>query len=458
MKVTVIGTGYVGLTTGITLGFLGHEVTCVDVDENKINRLQGGSLPIHEPLLDQLLTAARENMAFTTSYEEAVREADVIFFAVGTPANEDGSPNLSYLFCALDDTIRFITEKETPTVLVNKSTVPVGTGDQMQEQIRSAGLEGRVTVVSNPEFLRQGRAVKDTLYPDRIVVGGDEHGVRTLRQLYFPILDQSFLAPKGAPRPQSFAGVAFLTVDRRSAELAKYAANAFLAMKVSFINEIANVCDGVGASVEHVADIIGTDPRIGAAFLQAGIGYGGSCFPKDTQALQYIAGTSGYDFKLLSSVIEVNNEQKFRMLHKLQEELNDLRGRKITVLGLTFKPGTDDLREAPSLPIIARLLELGAEVHAHDPIAVEKARQALPMEVQLHEDLYEALYQAEGALLVTEWPVYAKLKAAFLLSAMKNPLLIDGRNALAEEERQLLDYRGIGLGEQAVRRWQHELV
>ncbi|WP_235941343.1 UDP-glucose dehydrogenase family protein [Paenibacillus puerhi] len=445
MNVSVIGTGYVGLTTGISLAFLGHRVTCVDIDERKIDGLKAGLMPIYEPGLEELLKESEERISFTTSIELAVSEAEVLIFAVGTPANEDGSPNLAYLYGAADDVISHLIGKETPTVLVNKSTVPVGTADFIADKIKAFGLQERVSIASNPEFLRQGRAVPDTLYPERIVVGGEEEAITTLREMYEGLTNQSFQAPTFAPRPDGLKAVPFLAVDLRSAELAKYAANAFLAMKISFINEIANVCDAVGADVRRVADIIGTDARIGKAFLHAGIGYGGSCFPKDTRALHHIADTNGYDFKLLAAVIEVNGAQKFKLIEKARASLGTLYGKKITVLGLTFKPGTDDIREAPSLPIIEALIREGAEVRVHDPIALDKTRQLLPSEVLPCESVQEALLGADAALLVTEWPEYAEIGADNLKAWMARPIWIDGRNAFVDRYGQEMEYTGVGI-------------
>lgn len=455
MKVAVMGTGYVGLTTGAALAHLGHQVVCADIDEAKIALLQRGICPIYEPGLEELLQANSASLVFTTSCREAVQEAQVVFIAVGTPANEDGSPNLSYLHQALDmilDALAEITEREPagghfgvsaaigpigeyskslPTLLVNKSTVPVGTGDRFQEEIRRRGLEQRVELASNPEFLRQGRAMHDTLHPERIVAGGSSWAAQMLRELYAPLLDNT--------------DIPFLHVDLKSAELAKYAANAFLAMKISFINEIANVCDGIGADVESVARIIGSDSRIGPAFLHAGIGYGGSCFPKDTRALRHIADTSGYDFRLLSAVIEVNNGQRDRMLLKLRSRLGSLNGKRIAVLGLTFKPATDDLREAPSLPVIAQLISEGAIVTAHDPVAVAHAGERLPPGVHLADSAVECLRDADAALLVTEWPEYTAIAPEIWLQHMRRPLVIDGRNALPASLRSVLEYCGMGV-------------
>ncbi|CAG7632495.1 UDP-glucose dehydrogenase family protein [Paenibacillus allorhizosphaerae] len=446
MKVTVIGTGYVGLTTGASLAYLNHEVTCVDTDDRKVEQLSQGIMPFYEPGLHELIHMRPDHIRFTSSAWEAVMDADVVFFAVGTPANEDGSPNLTFLFSAVEETIGYLRMKSKPTVLINKSTVPVGTGDQIDRKVKEAGLANRVMVVSNPEFLRQGRALFDTFYPERIVVGGEQAASDVLETLYAAVLNQSFESPLLTGRPDGYSLPDYIRVDRRSAELAKYAANAFLAMKISFINEIANVCDRVGADVRQVAGIIGADPRIGPSFLQAGIGYGGSCFPKDTRALQFIADTNGYDFKLLSAVIEVNQSQKFIMIHKLYEQLGELAGKQIAVLGLSFKPGTDDLREAPSIPLIRTLVAAGAKVRVHDPVAMRKAAALLPDSVHFAGGILEALSQADAALLITEWPEYTSMDIGKLKSVMRRPLVIDGRNALNVSEHDELEYIGIGIG------------
>lgn len=445
MNVAVIGTGYVGLTTGVTLAYLGHRVTCMDINEEKVNLLRKGIPPIYEPGLEELMELSRSRLHFTARCGEAVLDADVVFIAVGTPAYADGSPNLTYLFASVEEMLPYLALKPSKTVLVNKSTAPVGTTDGIQELVFRAGLEAKVTVASNPEFLRQGQAVKDTLYPERIVVGGDDHAAAMLGGLYSPLAGQDFDPPPGTPRPPGVTESSFIAVDRRSAELAKYAANAFLAMKISFINEMANVCDCVGADITRIADIIGRDSRIGPAFLQAGIGYGGSCFPKDTGALHHIANTNGYDFKLMSAVIEVNNAQKYRMVEKVRQELGSLRGRKVAVLGLTFKPGTDDLREAPSIPIIQALLREGATVFVHDPVALDKAMAELPDAVRPAAGIEEALRGAEAALLITEWPDYTELDQELFLRLMERPLLIDGRNAYPRNRLPGLDYRGMGV-------------
>ncbi|CAI6036690.1 UDP-glucose dehydrogenase family protein [Cohnella sp. JJ-181] len=445
MKVTVIGTGYVGLTTGICLSYIGHEVICADVDEDKIHGLRNGDIPIHETGLKELLEASNGRIAFATDCRKAVIGADIVLLAVGTPAKAEGAPDLGYLFAALDTVLDGLAEKPTPTLIVNKSTVPVGTGDKLAALVAARGMSPLVDIASNPEFLRQGSAASDTLYPERIVAGGSPAGRETLEKLYAPLLRQDFISPRFAPRPPGLTSVPFYAVDLRSAELAKYAANAFLAMKISFINEMANLCDRVDADVSEIAAILGADSRIGAAFLRAGIGYGGSCFPKDTKALHHIAGTSGYDFKLLSAVIEVNRFQKYALVGKLRHALGPLSGRRVTILGLTFKPETDDMREAPSLSIIDALIAEGAIVTAHDPVGLDKARPLLPGLVRAAPKLDEALEDADAAVLVTEWPVYLGYGGRNYRERMKQPVFVDGRNALPMADRGWLDYYGVGL-------------
>lgn len=446
MNVTVIGTGYVGLTTGVTLAYLGHNVTCLDVDEEKISKLRKGISPIYEPGLESVMNLGSERLNFVSDYGQAIPEADVIFLAVGTPANEDGSPNLSYLNSAFETCIAYIRQSNKKVVLINKSTVPVGTAERFQQRLILTKLDSRVTVASNPEFLRQGRAMHDTLYPDRIVIGGGDFAIDVLKELYAPLTEQAFTAPKDIPRPNGLSHVPLVIVDRSSAELGKYAANAFLAMKISFINEIASVCDKVQADVNDVAKIIGSDPRIGHHFLQAGIGYGGSCFPKDTRALRYIAKSKGYSFKLMNAVIEINNKQKYIVISKLQDVLGELDGKKIAVLGLTFKPETDDLREAPSIPIIKTLVDEGAEVSVHDPVALNKASAHLPENVFASESIEEVVDNADAIVLLTEWKQYKDLDWAAIARLMENPVLIDGRNALdaARIKAAGFDYYGVG--------------
>jgi UDPglucose 6-dehydrogenase len=446
MYVTIIGTGYVGLTTGVTLAYLGHHVTCLDVDIGKIEKLSQGISPIYEPGLEDLMEFAKDQLTFTSVYEKAVSEADVIFLAVGTPPNQDGSPNLTYLNSAFETCVKYIMLRNRKILLVNKSTVPVGTAESFQQRLVFMGLQSRVAIASNPEFLRQGRAMHDTFYPDRIVVGGDETSVNILRELYSPIIEQSFVAPREIPRPDLLNKVPFIVVDRSSAELGKYAANAFLAMKISFINEMSTVCDKVGADVNNVAKIIGADPRIGPQFLQAGIGYGGSCFPKDTRALHHIAKTNGYSFKLMSAVIEVNNKQKYVIIEKLRDSLGPLKGRKIAVLGLTFKPETDDLRDAPSIPIVKTLIDEGAEVSVHDPIALESALPLMPIETNYSNSIEEVVACADAVAVLTEWDQYKRLNWIAVGALMRNKILVDGRNALDGNNLRDIGFEYYGIG------------
>ena len=444
MKITVIGCGYVGLNTGVALAYVGHHVKFVDVDKQKVQRLQASQVPFFEPNLTELLKIVKERCQFTTSYHEVLVESEVAFIAVGTPTTPAGHANLNHLFDAINNLIKCSSEP-LPTVVI-KSTVPVGTAKEVQSILRE-GSYPNASVVSNPEFLRQGNALHDSFFPERIVLGsGDEAALQELEHLYTPILNQSFSAPSMLPRPKNLNSVPLLRTNSESAELAKYAANAFLATKISFANEIANVCDAVGADVEQVMAVLSRDSRIGSQFLKAGLGYGGSCFPKDTRALAYISNRDGYNFKLLNAVIEVNNAQRFLVIEKLEQTLGNLHNKEVTILGLTFKPGTDDLRDAPSLDISQELLLRGAKVRAHDPIALNKAGNLLDSRVDLIENIEHSLKGADGAILVTEWPQYKALNWAQLGKEMNQPVLIDGRNALDPSEiiNAGFVYRAIG--------------
>src|SRR5271170_7219963 len=361
MKVWIIGTGYVGLTTGVCLGYLGHKVTCIDSDTNKIGMLQAGKTPIYEPFLTELMAAAQPNLQFCTDYAGAVKDADVIFIAVGTPPSADGSPDLRYL----SEAARGIGQHYDGNfaVVVNKSTVPIGSGNWVGSLVREAfqqsngrKADGVFAVASNPEFLREGSALHDSLYPDRVVIGADERQTaEVLYSLYRPILDQNFQAPPYLPRPEELAAVPLISTDLASAELIKYAANAFLALKISYINEIGQLSEKVGADIAQVAKGIGLDARIGTRFLQAGIGWGGSCFGKDTSALIATAAEYGLEMPIVKAACEINRRQRERVVDKLLAELRILKGRTIGLLGLAFKPNTDDLREAPAIDIARRL-------------------------------------------------------------------------------------------------------
>ncbi len=434
MKVTIIGTGYVGLSTGVCLAYIGHQVFCVDSNPDKVAQLKSGKPPIFEPHLDQMLADAQSQLTFTTNYAEAVPDSDVIFIAVGTPPGANGSPDLQYLRAAASELGRHLTSNFT--VIVNKSTVPVGSGSWVDSIVREACPEGNFCIASNPEFLREGSALHDTLYPDRIVLGAEEEGIDVLSSLYRPILDQSFQAPTYLPRPEGMGAVPAVTTDRASAELIKYAANAFLSVKISFINEIGQLAGKVGADINHVARGIGLDRRIGPRFLNAGIGWGGSCFGKDTSAL--IASASEYelDMPIVQAARQINYQQRELVVEKLHDALKALKGKTIGLLGAAFKPDTDDIRDAPSLDIARKLVEHGARVKIHDPIAMENTRRevAEEPEIQLADSPEAVAVQADALVLVTEWPLYRRLNWNALRASMKHPVILDGRHFLDEEQ------------------------
>jgi UDPglucose 6-dehydrogenase len=436
VRVAIIGTGYVGLTTGVCLAFIGHSVTCLDTDESKIRALREGHIPIYEPYLEEVLEEARPNLSFTSSYAEAIPDADVVFIAVGTPPTPSGAPNLEYLSQAA----RSIGQNGNGnfTVVVNKSTVPIGSGNWVGSLLRDAveqssnGHKTDFAVASNPEFLREGTALHDSLYPDRIVIGADEpRALETLYTLYRPILDQTFPAPVFLPRPDNFAAVPLVSTDLASAELIKYAANAFLALKISFINEIGLVAERVGANITEVARGIGLDSRIGSRFLSAGLGWGGSCFGKDTAALIATAGEYGLHMPIVEAARTVNSRQRDRVVEKLLQELKILKGRTIGLLGLAFKPNTDDLREAPAIEIAQKLIDRGVRVKAHDPIASERfQREHGKMGVCLCPTAEEVADGCDALVLVTEWSDYRELEWEQLAKRMRNPFILDGRHAL----------------------------
>ena len=379
MNVAILGTGYVGLTTGACLAYLGHQVTCVDPDAGKIGALQRGEVPFHEPHLEDLLVAARPNLKFTMDYSEAIPGAQVVFISVGTPPGVGGAPDLRYLQAAAEGVGERLGHHFT--VIVNKSTVPIGSGNWVGALVRDAAeRRGRgkdcFAVASNPEFLREGSALLDSLYPDRVVIGADDpRTAEVLYTLYRPILDQTFQPPPFLPRPDRVGGVPLISTDLASAELIKYAANAFLALKISYINEIGQLAEKVGADISQVARGIGLDARIGTRFLQAGIGWGGSCFGKDTAALVSTASEYGLDMSIVKAARDVNRRQRERVVEKLLGELKILKGRTVGLLGLAFKPHTDDLREAPALDVARHLLERGARVKVHDPVAMSRFKK-----------------------------------------------------------------------------------
>lgn len=447
MRVAIIGTGYVGLTTGVCLAFIGHSVYCLDTDESKVKALSAGKIPIYEPYLDELLEEARPNLHFTSCYEEAIPDAEVVFIAVGTPPTPSGAPNLEYLSQAARSIGQHMNCKFT--VVVNKSTVPIGSGNWVGSLLRDA-YEQRNTdrklesaVASNPEFLREGSALHDSLYPDRIVIGADEpRALEVLYSLYRPILDQTFTAPTYLPRPESVGAVPLLSTDLASAELIKYAANAFLALKISFINEIGMLAGRVGANISEVGRGIGLDSRIGPRFLNAGIGWGGSCFGKDTAALLATAAEYGLHMPIVEAARVVNKRQRDRVVEKLLAELKILKGRTIGLLGLAFKPNTDDLREAPAVEIAQKLIDRGVRVKAHDPIARERFQaDHASMGVQICEQAIDVADGCDALVLVTEWNEYRELEWEEIGKRMRQPLILDGRLALDGEKLERAGFR-----------------
>ncbi len=440
MHVAIIGTGYVGLTTGVCLAFVGHQVWCLDTDEQKIRDLKAGKIPIYEPYLEEVLEEASSNLHFTTSYGEAIPDAEVVFIAVGTPPTPSGAPNLEYLSQAA----RCIGQHVNGgfTVVVNKSTVPIGSGNWvgalLRESIesRSAGSPSEVAVASNPEFLREGSALHDSLYPDRIVIGADEQrALEVMYTLYRPILDQTFQAPTYLPRPEGVGAAPLLSTDLASAELIKYAANAFLALKISFINEVGILAERVGANISEVGRGIGLDSRIGSRFLSAGIGWGGSCFGKDTAALIATAGEYGRHLPIVEAARTVHSRQRDRVVEKLLHELKILKGRTVGILGLAFKPNTDDLREAPAIEIAQKLIDRGVRVKAHDPIACERFKSQYPsMAIQLCPSAAEVADGCDALVLVTEWKEYRDLDWDAMAKRMRNPFVLDGRLVLDKEK------------------------
>lgn len=411
MRVSVAGTGYVGLVTGVCLAEIGHRVTCVDIDEQKIAKLTQGISPIYEPGLEELMKKNHEagRLDFTTDSAQAYGESDVIFIAVGTPENEDGSANLTYVNAAAGQMAK---QLKKDVVVAVKSTVPVGTNEHVLNVINQhKPMSVKVEVVSNPEFLREGSAIHDTFHGDRIVVGSETASAGDLMEnLYKPL------------------GIPVVRTDIRSAEMIKYAANAFLATKISFINEIANICEKLGADIEDVAEGIGKDARIGPQFLKAGIGYGGSCFPKDTKALVQLAGNVQHQFDLLDSVISVNNRQPLKLIESARKHMGSLSGKKVALLGLAFKPNTDDVREAASLVLAKELVKQGADVSGYDPIAAEEARKVLGDSITYCDSVSEAIEGADAAFIVTEWDTITSYPMDLYREKMKRPLLFDGRN------------------------------
>jgi len=408
--VAVIGSGYVGLVTGACLAEIGHAVVCVDNNRKKIEVLKKGGVPIYEPGLEEIIRKNRRNgrLTFTTSIEEGMKKAEIVFIAVNTPPKPNGEADLSYVEAVAREVAGLL---RRPTVIVEKSTVPVHTGEKVKQTLRFYGRpDAEFDVASNPEFLREGTAVRDFLHPDRVVVGVESaRAERVLRELYRPLK---------AP---------LLVTDLKSSELIKHSSNSFLAIKISFINAVANICERTGADVTKVAEGMGMDPRIGKAFLKAGLGYGGSCFPKDVSAYIKMAEEAGYDFELLKAVQNINDEQRRWVLRRLKKALWTLRGKTVAVWGLAFKPDTDDLRNAPALDIVRDLLSEGCGVRVHDPVAMPKAREFLKG-VVFARDAYDAVKGADAVALVTEWKEYKDLDMKKVRTLVRTPVFLDGRN------------------------------
>jgi UDPglucose 6-dehydrogenase len=463
MRITVVGTGYVGLVTGACLAHLGHQVVCMDVDAEKVRSLRAGKVPIYEPGLDELVATETKTgrLRFSSEYQEAVPGASAIFICVGTPSLADGQADMSYVESAARSLGEHLLDDYC--VIINKSTVPIGSGDWVGMLVRqgvarrvaagssqqstpevggtavATGPSSEVTfdIVSNPEFLREGSAISDALNPDRIVIGAEsDRAVDRMRELYAPLMAR--VAVQGREVP-------FIVTDRASAEMIKYAANAFLATKISFINEIGTICERVGADVREVARGIGLDNRIGSAFLSAGIGWGGSCFPKDLASLVHTAREYGCEAKLLDAVRDVNAAQRMVVIRKLQDRLKLIKGKTIALWGLAFKPGTDDLRDAPALLIAERLSELGAEVRAYDPQAMEAA-QRRGLKAALCADPYAAAFEADAVVIVTEWPEFSAIEWPRLREVMRRPLIVDGRNSLDRANLLWHGFEHCGIG------------
>lgn len=452
MRTAIVGTGYVGLTTGVALAFLGNDVVCIDCDQKKLDMLRAGKSPIYEKGIGDLLSQARSNLSFTDDTAKAVAEAEVIIIAVGTPSLPDGSADVSYVEQAARTVAGGLVDGRSYTIVV-KSTVPIGTNRRVADLIRSVlllrGVQAELAFASNPEFLREGSALVETLYPDRIVVGSDSpKAISVMRGLYRRLLEQDFAAPMGLPRPSvDFKVPAFFPTDTTSAEMIKYASNAFLALKVSYINEIAGLCDRVGADVKSVAQGMGLDQRINPHFLGAGLGWGGSCFPKDTLAILALADDYGYAMPTIRASRDVNDRQLLVVVEKLQSELKVLRGRTIGILGLSFKPGTDDVRDSTAIGLVDVLLGRGVCLRVNDPISIPNGRRLLAgKEINFCESPYDMAKGADALVLATEWSTYRDLDLSKLASVMRTPVLVDGRNLFNREEAEKsgLRYHGVG--------------
>ncbi|RGR83294.1 UDP-glucose/GDP-mannose dehydrogenase family protein [Heyndrickxia coagulans] len=428
-NITIAGTGYVGLVTGVCLAEVGHQVTCVDNNQEKINLLREGISPIYEPDLDELIVKNVEkgNLSFTTDSKNAYAHSDVIFIGVGTPENEDGSANLNFVYTVAKEIAESV---EQDCLVVVKSTVPIGTNDKVEAYMKDHLKQNvKIEVASNPEFLAQGTAVRDTLHASRIVIGTESE---TAKQILMDVYEP-FKQP-------------ILHMNRRSAEMVKYASNDFLALKISFVNDIANLCERVGANIEEVTNGMSYDERIGNRFLNPGIGYGGSCFPKDTKALHWLSEEQGYILRTVKAAIDVNEKQKYTLIKKARNDFPTFKGLKVAVLGLTFKPGTDDLREAPSIPNIRLLLNEGAHIQAFDPVGIENYKKLFPDQIAYKYSVEEALEDADLCFIFTEWPEIKETDLDLFKKQMKTPYIYDGRNCfnLREIENKGINYHSIG--------------
>jgi len=435
MNIAVVGTGYVGLVTGTCFADTGNNVICVDIDEDKVKRMQAGEVPIYEPYLDTVFERnIRQNrLTFTTDLEDAVSKSTIIFLALPTPPGEDGSADLSYVLGVAEQLGKIITDYK---VIVDKSTVPVGTAEKVTAKV-AEHAKVDFDVVSNPEFLREGFAVEDFMKPDRVVIGtSSDRAAEVMKDLYKPFVRQ---------------GNPLIVMDEKSAELTKYAANSFLATKITFMNEIANFCELVGADVDKVRAGIGTDTRIGKRFLFPGIGYGGSCFPKDVQALAKSGNESGYHFEILDSVLRVNNRQKLSLIEKIKRHYGDLKGRTFALWGLAFKPDTDDIREAPALYMIDELLEAGASIKSFDPEAMDNVKGLYGDKISFEDNMYDAVDGADALLIATEWSVFRNPDFDKLARLLKEKRIFDGRNLFETDRMKALGFHYESIGRDIVK-------
>lgn len=432
MKIAVAGTGYVGLVTAVSLAHIGNNVTCVDIEKEKIEKLKNGISPIYEEHLEELMKKNNERLNYTTDYKEAYKNADIIFIGVGTPEKSDGSANLTYLYNVLDNIKE---EAIKDTIVVIKSTVPIGTNDVVEKYLNKNDKNITFRIVSNPEFLAQGTAVYDTLYASRIIVGvEDEISKEIMTKLYTPLTKEPYNVP-------------LVIMDRRSAEMVKYASNDFLALKISYINEIANFCEKIGANINDVTKGMSYDKRIGNKFLNPGIGYGGSCFPKDTKALYHLSKEYDCEIKTLKASIEINKNQKMVLIKKILEEFENIDGKTISILGLTFKPKTDDLREAPSIDNIKYLLEKNVKIKAYDPIGINNFKKVFTSDkISFYDNIDDAVKESDITLIMTEWDEIKNYQVDNYIKLMNKPYIFDGRNCYSIEDMQKkkLYYNSIG--------------